>query len=141
MKKLGFIMGLFLALALLQSCQSNPCASEPAIEKAKEGLALKILMLKNPEKFFAALFSSAISFLTSEGVLDETLKKEIDPIVKEIKVRDINKPIKKAEKEYICNAFLEYQGNKNLVEYMVKEIEVGKEKVYKVEVLDINKVE
>ncbi len=126
-------MGLFLALALLQSCQSNPCASEPAIEKAKENLALKILMLENPGRFLKAFFSSAIS--------DEKLKKEIDSIVKEIKVIDISKPTKKAEKEYICNAFLEYQGNKNLVEYMVKEIEVGKEKFYKVEVLDINKVE
>ncbi|MFN3870336.1 MAG: hypothetical protein ACK4MW_02485 [Aquificaceae bacterium] len=135
------MISILLAFVFLQSCQSNPCASEPAVEKVKENLALRILAEKNPQKFLGALFSSAISFLTSEGKLDEALKKEIEPIVREIKLKDVSKPTKKSDKEYTCNALFEYQDSKRLVEYTVKEIDVGKEKVYEVDVLDINKVD
>ncbi|MFN3975809.1 MAG: hypothetical protein ACK4LT_01965 [Aquificaceae bacterium] len=141
MRRLGFLVSILLSLALLQSCQSNPCASDSAIEKAKENLALKILAQNKPQKFLETFFSSAISFLTGEGKMDETLRKEIEPILKEIKLRDVSKPTKKSEREYACKALFEYRGSKNLVEYTLEEIQVGKEKLYKVEVIDINKVE
>jgi len=120
---------------------NNPCSSDYTLKEVKEGLAIQIYVENNPEKAFSHFFISMLSALSGQKNTEKAFESEIEPIVKKLELKDVSKPTKKSEKEYMCSAVFEYEGQKRVVEYTVKEIHSGKEKLYKVEIIDTNKVE
>ncbi|HCO38481.1 MAG: hypothetical protein ABWK02_06060 [Aquificaceae bacterium] len=134
-----------LSLFFTAGCQflpwNNPCSSDHALREVKKGLAIQIYVENNPEKALSHFFISMLSAFSGQDNTEKAFESEIEPIVKKLELKDVSKPTKKSEKEYMCSAVFEYEGQKRVVEYEVKEIHSGKEKLYKVEIIDTNKVE
>lgn len=130
-----------LSLFFTAGCQflpwNNPCSSDHALREVKKGLAIQIYV----EKALSHFFISMLSAFSGQDNTEKAFESEIEPIVKKLELKDVSKPTKKSEKEYMCSAVFEYEGQKRVVEYTVKEIHSGKEKLYKVEIIDTNKVE
>ena len=141
MKVKLWLLSLFFKACYQFLPWNNPCSSDHALREVKKDLAIQIYVENNPKKALSHFFISMLSAFSGQDNTEKAFESEIEPIVKKLELKDVSKPTKKSEKEYMCSAVFEYEGQKRVVEYEVKEIHSGKEKLYKVEIIDTNKVE